>query len=77
MDSNQADSEVRKVVAALKDRRQSLSISLYRLAELTNLSREALRLIENGDRNPTLHSLILIASALDTDLGEIISSSAG
>ena len=50
-------------------------MSQYRLAELTGLSREAIRLIEEGDgkRGPTLQSLLLMSDALDVDLGRIVS----
>ena len=71
---NHADAELRvkKVVQILANARTSVGISQYRLAELTSLSREAIRLIEKGDRTPTLHSLLLIASALDVNLGSIL-----
>ena len=53
--------------------RAAAGISQYRLAELTGLSRETIRLIENGDNSPTLTSLLLITSALGGKLGPLVS----
>lgn len=71
---NHADAELRvkEIVQILANTRKAVGISQYRLAELTRLSREAIRLIEKGDRTPTLHSLLLIASALNVNLGRIL-----
>ena len=71
MDANSAQEIVAEFVAKLVEVRTEKGISQYRLAELTGLSREAIRLIEDGHgkRGPTLQSLLLICSALELDLG--------
>ncbi len=72
VDHDRASKFVDKVVTAFKEQRQLAEVSQYRLAELTGLSREAIRLIENGQRSPTLHSLFLMSSSLGIDLAAIL-----
>jgi transcriptional regulator with XRE-family HTH domain len=72
-----ADEQVSRVVKELAAIRKAAGLTPYRLAELTGLTREAIRLIEKGDRSPTLHSLLLISAALGTKLGPLLSRSEG
>ncbi len=67
-----AAERVRRVVRELAALRKAAGISQYRLAKMTGLSREAVRLIEGGERSPTLHSLFLISEALDARLGGLV-----
>jgi transcriptional regulator with XRE-family HTH domain len=64
---------VGKVVQGLVAHRTAAGLSQYRLAELTGLSRETIRLIESGQQSPTLASLFLISTALDAKLGPLVS----
>ena len=52
-----------------------MKISQRELASLSGLSHSGISEMESGKTSPTLHFLLLIASALDADLGEIISRS--
>ena len=74
MDASDAQKVVAEFVEKLVEIRTRQGISQYRLAELTGLSREAIRLIEdgNGKRGPTLQSLVLICAALEVDLQSCI-----
>ena len=56
----------------LRQERESLDMSVYRLAKKSGLSQQTIHNIENGTRNPTLDSLLRIASALGVDLPNLI-----
>lgn len=73
MEKSEARQQVQKVVEGLVALRASAGMSQYRLAELTGLSRETIRLIEDGTNSPTLASLFLISSALNAKLGLLVS----
>ena len=47
------------------------NISQERLAELTNISRNSVSLIETGKINPTVLKVLDIASVLGTDLNAL------
>lgn len=72
VEHSEAEAEVKRIVGQLTALRNAAGITPYRLAKLTGLSREAIRLIESGDRSPTLHSLLLISAALETPLGKVL-----
>lgn len=74
VDASDAQEVVAAFVEMLVEIRTQQGISQYRLAELTGLSREAIRLIEDGQgkRGPTLQSLVLMCDALGLDLGACI-----
>lgn len=67
---------VEKVCKALVQARLDQSLSQQRLAEMAGLSRTGLRHIEAGTSNPTLHSLLKIAKALEVDLATLLSPDA-
>lgn len=52
----------------IKSARLRRGISQERLAELSNISRNSVSLIETGKINPTILKVIDIANALETDL---------
>ena len=52
----------------IKSARLRRGISQERLAELSNISRNSVSLIETGKINPTVLKVLDIASALGTDL---------
>lgn len=62
------DQTIKKLLA----RRKELGLSHEQLAQATGLSRAAISFIEARKREPTLKSLLLIADALDCDLGALI-----
>jgi len=62
----------RAVVAELKRVRTAKGFSQGLLAEATGLSRSAITMIENGQRNPTLIVCQALASALGVSLGDLL-----
>ena len=59
----------------VRDRRERLGLSISETAERCGLSTRGLELIELGDSDPKLSSVLRIAAALNIDLGEIASCS--
>lgn len=55
----------------IKGERLRKNISQERLAELTNISRNSVSLIETGKINPTVLKVLDIASVLGTDLNAL------
>ena len=55
----------------IKSERLRKNISQERLAELTNISRNSVSLIETGKINPTVLKVLDIAHALGTDLNAL------
>ena len=55
----------------IKSERLRRNISQERLAELTNISRNSVSLIETGKINPTILKVIDIAGALGTDVNAL------
>lgn len=56
----------------IKSERLRKNLSQERLAELTNISRNSVSLIETGKINPTILKVIDIASVLDVDVNILI-----
>lgn len=56
----------------IKSERLRKNISQERLAELTNISRNSVSLIETGKINPTILKVIDIASALGVELETLV-----
>lgn len=59
----------------VREKRERLGLTIRETAELCGLSERGLELIELGDSDPKLSSVLRIASVLQIDLGEISSSS--
>ena len=55
----------------IKSERLRKNISQERLAELTNISRNSVSLIETGKINPTVLKVLDIASVLGTDMNTL------
>ena len=55
----------------VKEKRERLGLSIRKAAELADLSDRGLELIELGDSDSKLSSVLLIAAALDLVLGDI------
>ena len=55
----------------IKSERLRRNISQERLAELTNISRNSVSLIETGKINPTVLKVLDIAGVLGTDLNAL------
>ena len=56
----------------IKSERLRKNLSQERLAELTNISRNSVSLIETGKINPTILTVIDIARVLDVDVNILI-----
>ena len=56
----------------IKSARLRSNISQEQLAEMTNISRNSVSLIETGKINPTILKVIDIANVLGTDLNTLI-----
>ena len=56
----------------IKSERLRKNLSQERLAELTNISRNSVSLIETGKINPTILKVINIARVLDVDVNILI-----
>ena len=61
-----------KIIAALKKERKKQGVSVYKLAQKTGLSQNAIALIEKGERHPTLWTCLRIAEALEINLTDVI-----
>lgn len=55
----------------VRDKRERLGLSLSEAAELCEMSIRGLELIELGDSDPKLSSVLRISAALNINLGEI------
>lgn len=77
MEKGDARKQVQVVVRGLVALRKAAGISQYRLGELTGLSRETIRLIENGQNSPTLATLFLMSTALSARLTPLIQEAEG
>lgn len=55
----------------VRERREGLNLTVARTAELCELSDRGLALIELGDVDPKLSSVIKIATVLGIDLGNV------
>lgn len=61
-----------KVISLLPQERERRQLSMYFVAQESGLSPQMIAYVENGDRNPTLETVLRIAKALDLDLAEVI-----
>jgi transcriptional regulator with XRE-family HTH domain len=67
-------SEASRIVGRrIRDRRLAYSVSQEDLAELAMIHTTNLGKIERGSANPSLHTLLRIAGALNADPGELLS----
>ena len=61
-----------KVISLLKQERERRKLSKYYVAQESGLSPQMVAYVENGDRNPTLETVLRMAKGLDVDLAKII-----
>jgi len=60
------------VIVLLHEERQKQGISQETLANMAGMSRTGIRHVESGKFNPTLYTLLKIATALDVNLPLLI-----
>lgn len=63
-----------KIVLALKQKREELKISRYKISKDTGISQSTLSNIENLKQKPTFYTLIMIAECLGIELSEILNN---
>ena len=56
----------------LRQERERRKLSKYFVAQESGLSPQMIAYVENGDRNPTLETVLKIAAALNVDLAQTI-----
>lgn len=69
---DQINARAAAIVARLAGARKSQDVSVNRLHKLTGLSRRAISLIEQGERRPTIHSVLAITDALNLKLSTVL-----
>ena len=69
---NQREKIASEVARLLRQAREIREISKSTLAERSGLSRRMIGFVENGQRNPTLDTLLRMSEALDIPLEELI-----
>ena len=62
---------IKKLGIKIRIERQKRKISQEKLAELTNLNRNFIGMIERGETNVTVKNLACIAEALNLDIREL------
>lgn len=63
-----------EVVRLLRAERIARGVSMNELARRTGLRQPTISILESGQPNPKLDSLLRIAAALELDLGDVIST---
>jgi transcriptional regulator with XRE-family HTH domain len=61
-----------EVVRLLREERERRGFSKYFVAQRSGLSEQMIGYVERGLRNPSLETVVRIASALEIDLGSVI-----
>jgi transcriptional regulator with XRE-family HTH domain len=61
-----------KIISLLRKERERRKLSKYFVAQESGLSPQMIAYVENGERNPTLETVLKMAGALGVDLAEII-----
>lgn len=60
-----------KVKILVKEVRNKKGITLRQLSDLSGVSKSQISFIENGESNPTLLVMLMLAKALQVDLKEL------
>src|SRR5688572_30361862 len=61
-----------RVSQILRDEREKRGLSMNRVAERAGISQQMVSYVERGMRNPTLETLLRIASAIEIDFVEVM-----
>lgn len=72
MNRKQAEVEVDRLVAQLREIRLKKGVSHEKLAQMAGLNRSTISLTESRKSQPTVLTLMLMADALNIDLKEIL-----
>ena len=60
------------IAGDIRSEREKQNMSMNRLAERAGLSQQMVSYVERGMRNPTIETLLRIASALEIDLVDVL-----
>lgn len=63
---------IQKTVRRLCEERRRIGLSAYAWSNRSGISASAISMIESGKREPSLHTLLLLAEGLGVRLGEIL-----
>lgn len=66
-----------RVISLLKTERERRKLSKYFVAQESGLSPQMIAYVENGDRNPTLETVLRMAEAMKVDLEDVIKQARG
>ncbi|MGB3540072.1 MAG: helix-turn-helix transcriptional regulator [Mesorhizobium sp.] len=72
MKYEEASAILAAVVEAFRSERDRQGLALQQLGERSGVSRTAIRMIERGQRSPSLLICLRIADALGLDLGDVL-----
>jgi XRE family transcriptional regulator, regulator of sulfur utilization len=72
VDNRQAEKIVRAVAARLRERRETMGLSMNAVAKAAGLDQRAISRIEKGEFSPTLRALVKMASVLKVKLNAIL-----
>ena len=61
-----------KIIALLREERERRKLSKYFIAQESGMSPQMIAYVENGERRPTLETVLQIARAMDIDLEDVI-----
>lgn len=61
-----------KTARLLRERRESLGLSMNEIARRTGLAQQTVSFVERGMRMPTLDTLLRIADAMGLELWEVL-----
>lgn len=67
-----SQAECVRIIRLLKEERERLGLSKYAVAQISGLSQQAIGYMEEGQRIPSLETVLRVARAMDVDLAKII-----
>lgn len=73
LDESLIDAQLQSLAAKLRTARFARGLRLVDVASVTGLSEVHLYRLEQGERAPSLRTLLMVAAALDLDLAELLS----
>ena len=72
MKKRQAQEISDKIVAVLRTKRIEKSITQYKMAKETGMSKSSILYIESCKQRPSLYTVLMLADYLDLDLSQVM-----